>query len=81
MVSARKDFRVALFLLDHGVGTVPADIVKCIDVTFTISGNVEVKACNGIAEEITRLLQPRAVSHEEPTARENCTPFELIHLL
>lgn len=81
MVFAREDLRVALLLLDDGVGSVSANIVEGVDLAIAVLRDNKVVVGTVVAQPITRLLKTRLVCEDQPSARENGAPLELVHFL
>lgn len=80
VISASKDLCVAFFLLYDRVSPVSADVVEGIDVSSTVSVNDDIVTCDIEAEEVSGILDAGAVCHKEPSASEDGSSFELVHL-
>ena len=81
VVSTGKDGLFALVLLDDGVGAVPTYVVERVDLAVTPADDDDVVVGDGVSQEFAGLANAVLVGDEEPPSGEDCSPFQLVHLL
>lgn len=67
-------------VLDDGIGAVAADVVEGVYTTLAVSNDDDVEAGQFTSEPVARLLETRAMGHEEPPFAEDGAALQLVHL-